>query len=173
METMTQAEFARWHRVSKVAVGKWVKRGVITLTADGLVDVPKSDKRLAGRPERYRGGKAKDRTRSAAKSEPKPAALTDAIARKEAALAGKHELQLQIMSREYARVDDLARLVNGVFAVVRERLQTMPGKIAGACSMQRADVVFDLMSREVNDALTELTESAAAELARRAAEGEC
>jgi hypothetical protein len=74
--TMTMPAYARRHGVSRVCTGKWAKRGIVVMTADGLVDVHKSDKRLAGRPERYRGGKAKDRERAMCV----PGNLADAIA---------------------------------------------------------------------------------------------
>jgi hypothetical protein len=51
---MTMAACARRHGVSKVCVSKWVKRGVITLTPDGVVDVHRSDERLAGGPRRQK-----------------------------------------------------------------------------------------------------------------------
>jgi hypothetical protein len=171
---MTMAAYARRHRVSKVSVSKWVKRGVVTLTNDGLVDVHKSDKRLAARPQRYRGGAAKDKSRPAVKgngaAEPKPAALQAAIVRKELALAEKRELELAVMKREYVSVEEVCRQVEQCYAVVRERLLSIPGKIADACAMQPREEVRRQLDDEIRSALAELSEPA--EVARRAAEME-
>jgi hypothetical protein len=47
--------------VSLACVTGWKRRGYIVLTPDGLVDVPKSNRRLAARPTMQRGGYARVR----------------------------------------------------------------------------------------------------------------
>lgn len=55
----TQAAFARRRGVSKAAVAKWKAGGLLSMTAEGLVEVEESEWRLEARPGTYRGGKTK------------------------------------------------------------------------------------------------------------------
>ena len=53
------AGFAKHRGVSKTAVTKWKKRGLLVFMPDGKVDVAASDARLTDRPAVYRGGAVK------------------------------------------------------------------------------------------------------------------
>ena len=53
---MSQADFARFHSVSRKTVFIWKTQGYIVLTPQGLVDVAASNIGLRGRPEVNRGG---------------------------------------------------------------------------------------------------------------------
>lgn len=52
---MTEAQYSRWRKVSRVTVMNWKNRGNIVMR-DNLVDVHASDAALNSRPETYRGG---------------------------------------------------------------------------------------------------------------------
>src|SRR5580704_7265876 len=58
---VSQAEFARLRGVSRKTVTIWKSQGRLAFTAQGLVDVARSDELLAQRPPAYRGGKTKPR----------------------------------------------------------------------------------------------------------------
>lgn len=53
---MSQAEFARRRGVSKKTVTEWKQRDLLVMTADGKVDVERSEWSLDQRPATYRGG---------------------------------------------------------------------------------------------------------------------
>jgi phage terminase Nu1 subunit (DNA packaging protein) len=61
---------------------------------------------------------------------------------------------------EYVRVHDVAEIVSAEYAVVRERIMGLPGKIADACAMQTREVVETLMADEINEMLIELSNPA-------------
>jgi hypothetical protein len=53
---MTEAQYSRWRKVSRVSVMRWKQRGNIVMR-DDKVDVVLSDAALNERPESYRGGR--------------------------------------------------------------------------------------------------------------------
>jgi hypothetical protein len=57
-QTMTQAQFAARHGVSRKTVNVWRAAGLVVLR-DSRIDVAISDNLLSGRLRRYRGGVAK------------------------------------------------------------------------------------------------------------------
>lgn len=69
---MSQAEFARRRGVSKKTVTDWKGKGLLSMTADGKVDVDASEWNLDQRPATYRGGTAHRPVRTAPKDEPDP-----------------------------------------------------------------------------------------------------
>lgn len=78
---MSQAEFARRRGVSKKTVTEWKQRDLLVMTADGKVDVERSEWSLDQRPASYRGGTthrpirgADSNNASHAEAQPKPAA---------------------------------------------------------------------------------------------------
>ncbi len=77
----------------------------------------------------------------------------EARALKESYLAALRRLEFQLKSGELVAVEEVGRQVEGVFAVVRERLLTMPGKLAAHFSHEQVAVI----EAEVNDALEELS----------------
>jgi hypothetical protein len=128
-ETMTMAAYARRHGVSKVTVGKWLKRGALRMAGE-LVDVAASDQRLAGRPARYRGGAAKDKSRPAAKAAKKPKALVDSLTRKEAANAELAELRLARERGEWISRAEIWEMWSQIMVAVRQMVLALPNKIA-------------------------------------------
>jgi phage terminase Nu1 subunit (DNA packaging protein) len=58
---------------------------------------------------------------------------------------------------EFVRTRDVAEIVSAEYAVVRERLMGLPGKIADACALQPREAVERLMLDEISEALNELS----------------
>lgn len=56
---VTQADYARHVGVSEKTVSEWKYAGWLVMTRSGGVDVARSEKRLAQRPQTYRGGRAR------------------------------------------------------------------------------------------------------------------
>lgn len=52
---MTEAQYSRWRKVSRVTVMRWKQAGSIIMR-DNRVDVALSDAALNERPKTYRGG---------------------------------------------------------------------------------------------------------------------
>jgi hypothetical protein len=59
IQTMTQAQFATRHHVSRRTVNIWRAAGLVLLADNGKIAVALSDARLAWRPRFYRGGRAR------------------------------------------------------------------------------------------------------------------
>lgn len=55
-EVLSQEEYARRRGVSRFCVTDWKKKGLLTFSSDGRVDVAESDARVDSRPATYRGG---------------------------------------------------------------------------------------------------------------------
>lgn len=83
MPTETKAEFARRHDVHRATVTKWEAKGLLVLTADGLVDVEATEWNLDQRPETYRGGKAHRPIRKAPEEGPDPRERVESKGRRE------------------------------------------------------------------------------------------
>lgn len=56
MTEVSQAEYARYRKVSRKTVSTWKAQGYLVLSASGKVDVAASDKKVDGRPVENRGG---------------------------------------------------------------------------------------------------------------------
>lgn len=182
---VTQAEFARLRGVSRKAVTKWKSRGLLVLTDAGLVVVAATNERLDERPALNRGGvtpsalkpakgNSAKTTRSKAAgaqeaprssvldSTPEGQAMTqglthaDAARVKEIALARR---QMQAFEREQGKLVDIetvARLVEQEYAVVRERLLAIPGKLAAKLVDRTRSEIEAALQEEVTEALDEL-----------------
>jgi hypothetical protein len=93
------AAYARHRGASRFAVSNWKGKGLLALSAAGLVDVVKSDRSLGARPDSYRGGRASKHVIAEADTETSVHGnntLADAILRKENALARMRELDLAV-----------------------------------------------------------------------------
>ncbi|WP_131860284.1 hypothetical protein [Bosea sp. BK604] len=184
-EEVTQAEFARLRGVSRKAVTKWKSRGLLVLTDDGLVVVAATNERLDDRPTFNRGGatsvapkalkaesakSARSRSSRAEKpprssvldTTPEGQAMTqglthaDAARLKELALARR---QMQAFEREQGRLVDIetvARQVEQEYAVVRERLLAIPGKLAAKLVDRTRSEIEAALLEEITEALDEL-----------------
>lgn len=177
---VTQAEFARMRSVSRKTVTIWKQQGKIVLTADGRVDVEASDDLLSGRPDSYRGGVTKSSQRMAeaapavdelADQTPKPPVLDASIEEiakqanwtlaeaqriKENYLALLRKQEFDVEQGKLVEIETIAQQVEREYAVVRERLLTIPGKVAAALvGCDRATIESRLLD-EVIEALDEL-----------------
>lgn len=72
MATETQTAFAARRGVNRGTVSKWKDKGLLVLTADGLVDVEATEWNLDQRPATYRGGTTHRPVRAIPKDEPDP-----------------------------------------------------------------------------------------------------
>jgi len=59
---------------------------------------------------------------------------------------------------EYVLVEEVCRQVEAEYAVVRERLLTIPGKVADAAAGRPREVVVDILAQEIGGALEDLSE---------------
>jgi hypothetical protein len=57
MSTASKSDFAREHGVTPTTVTRWVKRGLAVETDQGRIERELSNRKLAGRPIVYRGGR--------------------------------------------------------------------------------------------------------------------
>ena len=192
---VSQAEFARIKDVSRKTVTGWKIKGLLVLTADGLVDVSASLKRLDERPATYRGGvttPGEDVTspgnevtgNSAGEGndagggntpaddsgvatplldgDPEEIAaaakwsLADAQRIKENYLALLRKQEFEVSSGKLVDIDEVGRQVESEYALVRERLLAIPGKLAAQLvDLTRAEIEVALQA-EVSEALREL-----------------
>jgi phage terminase Nu1 subunit (DNA packaging protein) len=79
-------------------------------------------------------------------------------------------LKNSVARGEYVAVEEVVRQVQNDYAVVRQRLLSIAGKISDELAHRDREIVHSVIDREINAALEEL--SAPAELAARAGETE-
>jgi hypothetical protein len=157
--TVSQAEFARLRGVSRKTVTIWKGQGRLAFTTEGLVDVSASDELLTQRPPVYRGGKAKPRKGEQAAAAPLPdsapvmdrapgetAGWSLAEAQRVTAryLAGLYRLRYERESAEIAPVEVITLEIEREYAIVRERLRSIPNNICAAlagCETAALDAV--------------------------------
>ena len=75
--------------------------------------------------------------------------------RKERALAERHELELARRRGEVCDIDETRRQLETCFGIIRERLLTIPGKLADALAGRTRDEVFAILADEIDATLTE------------------
>jgi hypothetical protein len=196
---VSQAAFARRRSVSRKAVTGWKQKGLLVLREDGMVDVGASEWNLDQRPANYRGGVTHRPVRAApgnsepaqrAKMPPRdipagdglpdggdsgdidPENLThaEAVRRKENMLGLLRKHELEVSRREWVRVEDVAKLVEHDYATIRERLLTIPGKLAPELDSANQATIETAIRREIVEALNELHDPAG--LAGRAGSGD-
>jgi hypothetical protein len=131
---MTQAEYARRINVSRQAVNKMVKIGLIRLDRNGKIDPVKADRAL--RESQHLGHDRKRRARipgaampeTQQEQEPSPSFLA-AQAKKEAAMAGIKELELGLKKGQLFPMEDGIRLVTLWGLEVRAHLDAMVDRL--------------------------------------------
>jgi hypothetical protein len=167
--TATMAGFAKHRGVSKTAVTKWKKRGLLVFLPDGKIDVAASDALLADRPAVYRGGAVKSAltpvlstTMDSSTVDPATWSTAEAIRRKEIAQARLRQIEADTAAGLVVPIADITKAVAGEYAVVRTALLAMPAKLAhrlaAAATPQEAGALVD---GEVRAVLTALTQDAA------------
>lgn len=171
---VSQAEFARLRGVSRKTVTLWKKQERLLLTSDGLVDVAASEELLAQRPETYRGGTVKGALSAAAPAtdeeppildrNPEEIALSlswtlvEAQRVKEKYLALLRKQEFEVEQGRLVEIEAVGREVEREYTIVRERLLTIPGKIAASLvGCDRAAIELRLRD-EIAEALAELHE---------------
>ena len=82
--------------------------------------------------------------------------MAEAVRRKEnfLGLLRKHELEVE--RREWVRVEDVGKQVEREYAVVRERLLAIPGKLAAKLVGLTRDEINLVLFNEISEALSEL-----------------
>jgi hypothetical protein len=145
-------------------VSNWKRKGLLTLSAAGLVDVVRSDRALDARPTTYRGGRTSRRAIAEADAETSVIGdntgdntLAEAQRRKELALAKMRELDLAIKEGRYVLRQEVLEAVQSEYSIVRECLLSIPGKCADRLVGRTRREIFNIIDDEVRDALDELS----------------
>jgi hypothetical protein len=165
--TATMAAFAKLHGISRSGVYKWRARGLIVYSADGSVDIAESNKRLAERPDRFRGARARGLHRGEAGPLSATFALTDglepwtaaeAARRERIAVAKLRELELAREAGKVASIEEVAAKVGRKFSLVRTALLGLAAKLAPRLAVAATpEACRALVDGEVRAALEELS----------------
>ena len=173
---MNQADYARHRSVVRSTITVWKNRGLLVWNEAGQIDVAQSDASIDARPKNYRGGSTKtlpatDGGQVDLFAEPPPADLTPpidtnpdnwstavAIRVKEtyAALSRKAEYEKTIGL--LVSIHEVRKQVEAEYSVIRERLLTVPGKIAAGLVGLSAAEIGEAILAEITEALSELHE---------------
>lgn len=176
----SQAAFARRRGVSKAAVAKWKAQGLLSMTADGQVEIEESEWRLEDRPSSYRGGRSKSAPVPAAKPKPQIAVAPDespadaaerivkeagapyshaeAVRIKENYLALLRQLEFDLKSGAVVPIDVVIAALVEQLAKVRNKVLGIAVRVAPrAAILKSSEEVRDLIDVEAALALEELT----------------
>lgn len=82
--------------------------------------------------------------------------LPDAIRRKENFLGLLRKRELEISNQEWVRTEDVGKLVEREYSVVRERLLAIPGKLAAKLVDRDRPAIELALFEEISEALNEL-----------------
>ncbi len=185
-KTLSQKEFADRMGVQKGTVSKWKAKGLLVLDGDGKVLVEETEWKLDQQPAIYRGGithrpiRGVDQNNRDPRSPkkppvkvverpsdkaPDPAAFdfddpnlphAEAVRRKENFLGLSRKHEYEVARQEWVRVEDVGRSVERHFAVIRERLLAIPGKMASKLEgLERTAIELALLE-EITETLNEL-----------------
>lgn len=186
MKTATQTAFAKLRGVSGARVSQWKAKGLLSMTADGLVNVEESEWLLADRPQSYRGGTAKPNgptlpeklpPQRAVKAKlqegetPEEAAerivveegrapykLAEAVRIKENYLALLRQLEFDVKSGAVVPIDTVIAGIVEQSSRVRNKLLNIATRVAPRAAVLRtAEEVRALVEAEVTLVLQELT----------------
>jgi phage terminase Nu1 subunit (DNA packaging protein) len=152
MPIVSQRAFALYLDVSRETVGDWISKGAFPKLEGGKLDqrqcisalVKWQAARLAGRPGAAGGLDLSAERAKLAAGQTQTAAIKNALAR-----------------GELVPVRAVADLVEREYSVVRERLQTIPGKAADGLVGRTRVEIEDALIDEINEALNELHDPAA------------
>ncbi|MGU3286470.1 hypothetical protein [Methylobacterium mesophilicum] len=180
-ETATQAAFARLRGVSRKTVTEWKSKGLLSMTADGLVKVEESEWLLAERPANYRGGATKGSQAGAPATIVRPAVMPDespaeaaerivvreggapydhaeAVRIKENYLALLRQLEFDLKSGAVVPIDVVIAVLVEQLARVRNKVLAIGVRVAPRAAVLRsAEEVKALLDTEIGQALEELT----------------
>lgn len=144
----TILEVCSWCGISRTTFHDAVRRGVIAKKPRGEHDVREVARALIKDGQAAKGGHGD----LAAKL--KLSEARTALAREQTAAL---KLKNAVARREYVSLAVVRREVETMFAVLRERLMSIPGKIATSCEMRERQDVEEIMRDEVYELLDELS----------------
>ena len=177
---VTQKEFAQLRGVTPKTCQIWRQRGLIVFAPAGGVDVEASEKLIDARPETFRGGTVKPKPSPGASmsadqesidfihgesladlpvvilDEAATWPLREATRKKEIALALLRQLEFDKESGLVVPIADVAKEVISQYTLVRDRLLTIPGKLADGLVGKDRRAIETLLKAEVYEALSEL-----------------
>jgi hypothetical protein len=157
-ELITQAEYARRRRVSRVAVNRAVREGRISIRPDGLLDPAVADVEWARNttPRPVPGAAAEVEVGSRGVV----ITLNEAKTKHEYAKAQLAELELGERARELVRVDEVHSAIFKATRTARDLMESIPDRLAETLVGQMdPEVIRRMLSQElrnVADAMTEL-----------------
>jgi hypothetical protein len=159
---MTPAEFARQHNVSKTAVHKWGKRGLVVRFPDGSIDVETSNALLAQRPRKYRGGTARGPSSMPAASPEEPArgvdwSTSEALRHREIYTALTKQLEYEERKGSLVKAADVARRVASEYFAVTTALLGIKAKLALRAAAMTGLELLELYDAQVREVLTALS----------------
>ena len=168
---ITQAQYARHRGCSKVAVGKAVKAGRISLV-NGLIDPAVADIQWqantrarvsqAAQPQLVLDGTASTRLDAApAEPEKKDDGYWDSRSRREAAEAERAELSLAEDKGQLIRVEAVKSALGTVFSTTRDALLQIPARLSALLAAESDPAtVQNMLHTEIHQALQHLAGSA-------------
>ena len=144
----TILEVCSWCGISRTTFHDAVRRGVITKKPRGEHDVREVARALIKDGQAAKGGHGD----LAAKL--KLSEARTALAREQTAAL---RLKNAVARREYITVAAVRREVETMFAMLRARLLSIPGKFAASCEMRERRDVEEIMRDEIYELLDELS----------------
>jgi hypothetical protein len=157
---LSQAAFAKTRGVTRKTATMWKRRGLLVFHPDGSVDAERSNALLDARPTCYRGGTIAgagtptDMAEGAVEATADIRTMSDALLRKEAALARLRELEFDRESGAVVEVSRVQAETAAGNARVRIKLLGISAKLAPHVSSD----VRTLIDHEIRQALEELSE---------------
>lgn len=163
---LNQAGLARSLGVSRQAVSDLIKRQVIPIGGDGLIDVEVARMAIASRVR----PSAKTNAAAASAAPPSPQVAQDgapdaqlsyhvAKTLREAAEAKIAQLRLAEMRGDLVRADKVRSATSRLAAGLRESLQQLPDRLAAILAVETSQArVRDILATEIDRALTMATQ---------------
>lgn len=146
MSTISQV--CRWCGISRPTFYRALNRGVLAEKPRGLYDIQEVARALIRDGQAAKGGHG-DYASKLALSEARTA-----LAREQTAAL---RMKNAITRRDYAQLSAVQRQVEIVFAAFRERVLSIPGKLAAVCEMRSRAEVELLLHEECCEILEELS----------------
>jgi phage terminase Nu1 subunit (DNA packaging protein) len=144
----TILEVCSWCDISRTTFHDAARRGVIARKPRGEHDVREVARALIKDGQAAKGGHG-DLAAKLQLSEARTA-----LAREQTAAL---KLKNAVARREYVSLAGVQREVETMFAMLRERLLSMPGKLAASCEMRERPDVEEIIRNEVYELLDELS----------------
>ena len=168
---MTQAQYARHRGCSKVAVGKAVKAGRISLV-NGLIDPAVADIQWqantrarvshGAQPQLALDGTSSTRLdAAAAEPDKKDDSYWDSRSRREAAEAERAELSLAEDKGQLIRIEAVKSALGSVFSTTRDALLQIPARLSALLAAESDPAtVQNMLHTEIHQSLQHLAGSA-------------